>query len=263
MTKSTTKETTCPTMTNRELAGVLSAFSEGKLETVRLLLNEKLLPTITEEQALSLTDIENIMPSTYEDYYINRYTAEYDLTQDYQNNPITDISEGLESFIRNSRYGMALNSEYLESAIKLIEGNLDGLRETLDNIKSFNAKPKALRDNQSHVKQILEQRAARHAQYVQMTDLELLRLELRLDGDELSAVKGVIDARIEASKAAREASQSLETVSYSGDMVVINGVQMSAGEAKGLTNPPNQTPSNSVSGFNNRTATNAFYVNKD
>ncbi|MFB2668389.1 hypothetical protein ACE02U_06330 [Shewanella xiamenensis] len=263
MTKSTTKETTCPTMTNKELAKVLSAFSEGKHETVRLLLNEKLLPTITEDQALSLTDIENIMPSAYEDYYVNRYTAEYDLTQDYTNNPIIDISECLESFMRHSRYEMTLDSEYLESAIKLIEGNLDGLRETLENIKTFNAKPKALGINQSHVKQLLGQRAARHAQYAQMTDLELLRLELRLDGDELSAVKNVIDARVEAAKASRKSSQSLSNTTYSGDMVVINGVQMSVGEAKRLTSSPNQTPSNSVSGFNNRTATNAFYVNKD
>ncbi|MCI2963090.1 hypothetical protein MO387_08295 [Shewanella sp. N2AIL] len=263
MTKSTTKETTCPTMTNKELAKVLSAFSEGKNETVRLLLNEKLLPAITEEQALALTNVENIIPSTYEDYYVNRYTAEYDLTQDYLNNPITDISECLESFMRNSRYGMALNSEYLESAIKLIEGNLDSLRETLENIKTFNCKPNALGANQSYVKELLGQRAARHAQYVQMTDLELLRLELKLEGEELSAVKSVIDARIEAAKAAREACQSINTTTYSGDMVVINGVQMTTGEAKRLANSPNQTPSNSVTGFNNRTASNAFYISKD
>ncbi|MGL4223990.1 MAG: hypothetical protein ACRDCT_21330 [Shewanella sp.] len=246
---SPTTATKTKTLTAKQVDKAIELLAQGELKKASLLLSENRLPQLTEAQAEQLKGITVLSEPMFEDYFINPFSVEGVYGVDgagESTSPLELVSDYMTALIGASRYDFDTRTNHIDFILEAMEQAKPTLIKLEQDRQEYNAKQFVLVDNQQLVSQINGAKAARIHELEMMGDMELMRLEIRLEmtganPEQLNEVKQVIEARIAATKKptltepmgyfrkethhgddiARESASTGGTVNYSGDKLPV------------------------------------------
>ncbi|MCE7576882.1 hypothetical protein LZS94_05180 [Aliivibrio fischeri] len=190
----------------------------------------------------------------FEDYYQNPFSRENLYTPNGMEEETLDLEvagQRMTALVGASAYDFDVNSSHINFILEAMAQAKPILEELEKNRLEFNSKVFVLDVNKEKVSQLNNAKAERFAKLEAMGDMELMRLEIRLEmtgqnPEQLEEVKQVIEARIAATK---EPVNVAEVVHYSeghyGDDISREGV----GTGVSVTQSGDALPQSS---FNNR-----------
>lgn len=203
--------TTTKPMSTKTLANLITLLNSGELAKAQVIANEQQLPSaLTEEQAEQLQGLMVLPDMEFEDYYPNPFLRDHKFNvelaaMDEDIHPLEQVSDYMAALIGASAFGLPTETNHMAVLIEAMESGLPMLREIEANRLEFNDKTFYLDYNKELVSGICSAKVNRISEFKVMSDMELMRLEIRLemtgtDATKLAEVKEVIEARIAATK---------------------------------------------------------------
>ncbi|MGR5549003.1 hypothetical protein [Vibrio sp. DNB22_12_1] len=207
------------TMNKKELEQLIKHVSTGDLESAKELANTKHLPELAEDQAIALEGISQVSDYTFEDFYDNPFTREWELgavtcpsgyaygTENFKMERETleaaqSIGAHLDNFLAATHFGLEHGAvSQAEHALHLMQLAQPLLEVFLKDAKEWEQKEFCLEDNKKAVDSKLAERVVRVNRYTELTELELM-LAMMDETDELTKAELKAEAarRITAKK---------------------------------------------------------------